>query len=223
MSGCRERTPTAEALEPRVRRLILDPNSNALSSFDQFWNRPMKIAQEIRAGNVIMQGKDPMVVLKTEYSRGGRNAATVRMKMKNLLNGSGAEVVFKADDKMDQIILDKKDCTYTYFADPMYVFMDADYNQFEVEAENMGDAISYLEDNMTVEVVFYDGKAISVELPTSVVREITTEPAVKGDTSGKVMKPAKIATGFEIAVPLFVESGDKIEIDTRTHEYRKRV
>src|SRR5581483_6776450 len=107
----------------------------------------MKIAQEIRAGNVIMQGKDPMVVLKTEYSRGGRNAATVRMKMKNLLNGSGAEVVFKADDKMDQIVLDKKECTYTYFADPMYVFMDSECNQFEVEAENMGDAINYLEDN----------------------------------------------------------------------------
>ena len=183
----------------------------------------MKIAQEIRAGNVIMHGKDPMVVLKTEYSRGGRNSATVRMKLKSLLNNSGTEVVFKADDKMDQIILDKKDCTYSYFADPMYAFMDTEYNQFEVEAENMGDAISYLEDGMGVEVVFYEGKAISVELPTSVVREVITEPAVKGDTSGKVMKPAKIATGFEIAVPLFVENGDKIEIDTRTHEYRKRV
>ncbi len=183
----------------------------------------MKIAQEIRAGNVIMQGRDPMVVLKTEYSRGGRNSATVRMKMKRLLNGTGAELVFKADDKMDQIVLDKKECTYSYFADPMYAFMDADYNQFEVESENMGDALSYLEDGMAVEVVFYDGKAISVELPTSVVREVVTEPAVKGDTSGKVMKPAKIATGFEIAVPLFVENGDKIEIDTRTHEYRKRV
>jgi len=90
----------------------------------------MKLAQEIRAGNVIMQGKDPMVVLKTEYSRGGRNAATVRMKLKSLLNNSGAEVVFKADDKMDPIVLDKKECTYTYFADPMYVFMDPDYNQF---------------------------------------------------------------------------------------------
>jgi elongation factor P len=184
----------------------------------------MKLAQEIRAGNVIMQGKDPMVVLKTEYSRGGRNAATVRIKMKNLLNGGGAEMVFKADDKMDPIVLDKKDCTYTYFADPMYVFMDAEYNQFEVEAENMGDAIQYLEDNMPVEVVFYDGKAISVELPTSVEREITwTEPAVKGDTSGKVLKPAKIATGFEVPVPLFVSQGDRIEIDTRTGEYRKRV
>jgi elongation factor P len=76
---------------------------------------------------------------------------------------------------------------------------------------------------MPVEVVFYDGKAISVELPTSVVREVTTEPAAKGDTSGKVMKPARIATGFEISVPSFVESGDKIEIDTREHIYRKRV
>ncbi len=183
----------------------------------------LKLAQELRAGNVIMQGKDPMVVLKTEYSRGGRGAATVRIKMKSLLNSAGAELVFKADDKMDQIVLDKKDCTYSYFADPMYAFMDAEYNQFEVEAENMGDAIQYLDDNMAVEVVFYDGKAISVELPTTVVREVITEPAVKGDTSGKVMKPAKIATGFEIAVPLFVENGDKIEIDTRTHEYRKRV
>ena len=184
----------------------------------------MKIAQEIRAGNVIMQGKDPMVVQKTEYSRGGRGAATVRIKMKNLLNGGGAEVVFKADDKMDQIVLDKKECTYSYFADPMYVWMDTEYNQYEVEAENMGDALNYLEDGMEVEVVFYDGKAISVELPTSVVREITwTEPAVKGDTSGKVLKPAKIATGFEVPVPLFVNQGDKIEIDTRTGEYRKRV
>jgi elongation factor P len=185
---------------------------------------PMKIAQEIRAGNVIMHGKDPMVVLKTEYSRGGRNAATVRMKLKSLLNNFGTEVVFKADDKMDQVILDKKECTYSYFADPMYVCMDAEYNQYEVEAENMGDALNYLEDGMAVEVVFYDGKAISVELPTSVEREITwTEPAVKGDTSGKVLKPAKIATGFEVRVPLFVAQGDKIEIDTRTGEYRKRV
>ncbi|MGS0753948.1 elongation factor P [Roseateles sp. GG27B] len=184
----------------------------------------MKIAQEFRAGNVIMHGKDPMVVLKTEYSRGGRNAATVRMKLKSLLSSSNTEVVFKADDKLDQVMLEKKDCTYTYFADPMYVFMDDEYNQFEVEAENMGDAIQYLEDAMAVEVVFYDGKAISVEVPTSVVREVIwTEPAVKGDTSGKVLKPAKLATGFEIPVPIFVAQGDKIEIDTRTHEYRKRV
>ena len=184
----------------------------------------MKIAQEIRAGNVIKYGKDPMVVLKTEYSRGGRNSATVRMKLKSLLNNFGTEVVFKADDKMDQIILDKKECSYSYFADPMYVWMDADYNQYEVENENMGDSLNYLQEGMSAEVVFYEGKAISVELPTSVEREITwTEPAVKGDTSGKVLKPAKIATGFEVPVPLFVDQNDIVEIDTRTGEYRRRV
>ena len=171
-----------------------------------------------------MHGKDPMVVLKTEYSRGGRNSATVRMKLKSLIANFGTEVVFKADDKMDQVILEKKECTYSYFADPMYVWMDADFNQYEVENENMGDSLNYLEDGMELEVVFYNEKAISVELPTSVVREITwTEPAVKGDTSGKVLKPAKIATGFDINVPIFVAQGDKVEIDTRTAEYRKRV
>jgi elongation factor P len=184
----------------------------------------MKIAQEIRAGNVIMHGKDPMVVQKTEYARGGRGAATVRIKMKSLLNNFGTEVVFKADDKMDQIILEKKDCTYSYFADPMYVWMDPDYNQYEIESDNMGDALHYLQDGMTAEVVFYDGKAISVELPTTVERVIDwTEPGVKGDTSGKVLKPAKLATGFEVAVPIFVNQGDSIEVDTRTGEYRRRV
>jgi elongation factor P len=184
----------------------------------------MKLAQELRAGNVIMQGKDPMVVQKTEYSRGGRGAATVRIKLRNLLNGQNAEIVARADDKMDVVLLDKRKCTYTYFADPMYVCMDAEYNQYEVEAANMGDTVGYLEDGMELEVVFYDGKAISVEMPNTVVREVTyTEPAVKGDTSGKVMKPAKIPTGKEILVPLFVATGDKIEIDTRTDEYRSRV
>jgi elongation factor P len=184
----------------------------------------MKIAQEIRAGNVIMYTGQPWVVLKTEYSRGGRNAATVRMKLKSLLNNQGTETVFKADDKMDQIVLDKKECTYSYFADPMYVWMDSEFNQYEVEKENMGDALNYLEDGMPAEVVFYEGKAISVEIPTSLEREITwTEPAVKGDTSGKVLKPAKLATGYEIGVPIFVAQGDRVEIDTRTGEYRRRV
>lgn len=183
----------------------------------------MKTAQEVRVGNVVMIGQDPMVVLKAEYNKSGRNAAVVKMKMKNLLSGAGQEAVYKADDKFDVVVLEKKEVTYSYFADPLYTFMDADYNQYEVEAENMGDAMNYLEDGMACEVVFYNGKAISVELPTTIVREITyTEPAVKGDTSGKVLKPAKIATGFEIPVPLFVEIGDKIEIDTRTGEYKSR-
>lgn len=185
----------------------------------------MKTAQELRIGNVLMVGKDPMVVIKAEYNKSGRNAAVVKMKMKNLLNGSGTETVFRADDKFDVLVLDKKEVTYSYFADPLYVFVDADYNQYEVESESMGDALNYIDEGMACDVVFYDGRAISVEMPTSVVREVEyTEPAVKGDTSGKVMKPARIKpTGFELPVPAFVEIGDRIEIDTRTAEYRNRV
>ncbi|HMU63657.1 MAG: elongation factor P [Nitrosomonas sp.] len=184
----------------------------------------MKTAQELRVGNVFMLGKDPMVVLKSEFTKSGRNSSVVKMKFKNLLTESPSEAVYKADDKFDIVVLDKKEVTYSYFAEPMYVFMDAEYNQYEVEAETMVDALNFLEDGMPCEVVFYNGKAISVELPNTVVREIVyTEPAVKGDTSGKVMKNAKITTGFELQVPLFCEIGEKIEIDTRTLEYRSRV
>ena len=166
----------------------------------------MKTAQELRVGNVVMIDGQPMVVLKAEYNKSGRNAAVVKMKMKNLLSGSGTETVFKADEKFDVLILDRKEVSYSYFADPMV------------------DALKYLEEGMPCEVVFYEGRAISVELPTTVVREIVyTEPAVRGDTSGKVLKPAKLNTGFELPVPLFCDIGDKIEIDTHTDEYRSRV
>ena len=158
----------------------------------------MKTAQELRVGNVVMVGNEPLVVQKAEYNKSGRNAAVVKLKFKNLLSGSGSESVYKADEKFDVVILDKKECTYSYFADPMYVFMDEEYNQYEVEADSMGDALEYLEEGMTVEVVFYEGRAISVELAT-------------------------INTGKEISVPLFCNIGDKIEIDTRTSEYRSRV
>ena len=84
----------------------------------------MKTAQEVRVGNVIMMGNDPMVVLKTEFNKSGRNSAVCKMKLKNLLSGSGTETVFKADDKIETIQLERLECTYSYFADPMYVFMD---------------------------------------------------------------------------------------------------
>ena len=171
----------------------------------------MKIAQELRAGNVVMIGKEPMVVLKAEYSKSGRNASVMKMKLKNLLTGAGTETVYRADDKFEDLILDRKEVTYSYFSDPHYVWMDSEY-------------MKYLEDGMPAEVVFYEGRAISVELPTILVREVEyTEPAVKGDTSGKVMKPARLTTGYVLQVPAFVETGDKIEIDTRTGEYRSRV
>ena len=185
----------------------------------------MKTAQELRAGNVFMVGSEPMVVQKSEYNKSGRNSAVVKMKLKNLLTGAATESVYKADEKFDVVVLDRKQCNYSYFADPMYVFMDQEFEQYEIEAENMGDALNYIVDGMEdiCEVTFYNGKAISVEMPTMVVREVEyTEPAVKGDTSGKVMKPARLVGGAEISVPAFVENGDKIEIDTRSNEFRKR-
>ena len=173
-----------------------------------------------------MLNGNPMVVQKTEYSKSGRNAAVVKMKLKNLLQNGGTETVFRADDRLDDVILEHKECTYSYFGDPMYVFMDEEFNQYEIEKDNMGDVLNYLIDGMedVCQVTFYNGKAISVELPITIVREVEyTEPVVKGDTSGKVVKPARLAgTGYEISVPDFVNIGDKIEIDTRTNEFKKR-
>ena len=158
----------------------------------------MKTAQELRSGNVIMVGSDPLVVQKAEYNKSGRNAAVVKMKFKNLLTGAPSESVYKADDKFELVVLDHKEVTYSYFADPMYVFMDADYEQYEVEADNMTDALKYLEDGLQCEVVFYNGKAISVELPNSVVREVVyTEPAVKG-----VDIQSRIKEHLSIDIPL---------------------
>ena len=165
----------------------------------------MKTAQEVRAGQVIMVDNEPMVVQKAEFNKSGRNSAVVKMKLKGLLSGQGTETVYRADDKFEQVLLETKEVTYSYFADPMYVFMDAEYNQYEIEADNMTDALKYLMPEMACSVVFYGERAISVDLPTIVVREVTyTEPAARGDTSGKVMKLAKLETGFESQVPAFV-------------------
>ena len=184
----------------------------------------MKTAQEIRSGNVIMVGSDPLVVQRAEFNKSGRNASVVKMKLRNLLSGAASETVYRADEKFEMVMLERKEVAYSYFSDPSYVFMDADFNQYEMDRENMGDALNYLEDGMSCELVLFQGRPISVEIPQTVVREIThTEPAVRGDTSGKVLKPAKLRTGFEVRVPLFCDTGDKIEIDTRSGEYRSRV
>jgi len=115
----------------------------------------MKTAQELRAGNVVMINNQPMVVIKAEYSKGGRGASTVKLKMKNLLSNAGTETVYRADDRFEDIILEKKEVSYSYFADPLYVWMDEEYNQYEVEAEVMEECLKYLEDGMKAEVVFY--------------------------------------------------------------------
>jgi elongation factor P len=183
----------------------------------------MKQAQELRTGNVIMVGKDPLVVQKAEFNKSGRNASVMKMKLKNILTGAVTETVYRADDKFEVVMLDRKDVTYSYFADPSYVFMDEEYNQYEVDADSMGDALDYLEDGMAAQLVLFNERPIAVEIPVTVVREIAhTEPAVRGDSSGKVLKSAKLKNGFEVQVPLFCGIGDRIEINTETGEYRSR-
>ena len=183
----------------------------------------MKTAQEFRAGQVALINGEPWVIQKAEFNKSGRNAAVVKMKLKNLLTGAASETVYRADEKFDVVTLDRKDVTYSYYAEPSYVFMDAEYNQYDVDADAMGEALNYLQDGMEAELVIYNERPIAVEIPNTVVREIAhTEPAVRGDTSGKVLKPAKLANGFEIQVPLFCAIGDKIEINTETGEYRSR-
>lgn len=189
----------------------------------------MKFAKEIRVGNIIMVDSKPMIVLRSDVNGSSRTGFTYKWKMKNLLTNSPQENVFRGDDKFDVVVLDKKAVTYSYFADPLYVFMDSEYNQYEIEGENMGDAVNYLKDGMECEAVFYDGKAISVEMPTTIVRQVIySEPAVKGNTSGNVLKEAKIENAIDgkqaiVMVPLFVSQDDLIEIDTRTNEYKKVV
>ena len=141
------------------------------------------------------------------------------------LNSLKGDKLYNLNKAIELIILEKKAVNFSYYAEPNYIFSDSEFNQHEVEKENMGEALKFLGDGMECDVIFYEDKPISVELPNSVVREITyTEPAVKGDTtSGKVLKQAKISTNFELMVPLFCETGDKIEIDTRTFEYKNRV
>ncbi len=189
----------------------------------------MKFAKEIRVGNIIMVEDKPFIVLRSDVNGSSRTGFTYKWKMKNLLTNAPLENVFRGDDKFDVVVLDKKPVTYSYFADPLFVFMDEEYNQYEIEEENMGDAVNYLKDGMECEAVFYDGKAISVELPTTIARQIIySEPAVKGNTSGNVMKEAKLENAIEgrnftIQVPLFVSQDDVVEIDTRTHEFKKVV
>lgn len=186
----------------------------------------MKTAQEIRPGQVIMIDGSPWKVQKNEFHRAGRNSAVNKMKLKNLLTGVATETAFKADDKLEQIVLEQKDVTYSYYADPMYVFVDADYEQIEIEKDDLENVIDFIEDGMedVCQAVFYNGKVISIDLPTSIVRTISyTEPSVRGDTSGKVMKTARLGSGYELQVSAFCEIGDLVEIDSRTGEYKARV
>ncbi|MFA7555897.1 MAG: elongation factor P [Spongiibacteraceae bacterium] len=186
----------------------------------------MKTALECRAGQVILISDSPWIILKAEYTKSGRNTAIVKMKLRNLLTGAPTETVYKADDKFDTAVLEKKDVTYSYFTDPAYIFVDEEYNQYELSEDDLGDMLAYIEDGMTdiCALTFFDDKPISLTPPKSVIRKIEySEPAARGDTSGKVMKLARLMNGHELQVAAFCETGDSVEIDTATNEYKSRI
>jgi len=185
----------------------------------------VKTAQDLKVNNVILIDGAPWIVQKAEYTKSGRNSAIMKTKLKNLMSGSTTETVFKFDDKVEQITLDQIDVTYSYKSDEMYVFVDEEYNQYELNAEDIEAVMPYIIDGMTdvCSAVFFQGKVISVNLPTTIIRQIDyTEASARGDTSGKVMKPAKLANGTTVKVADFCEVGDWIEIDTRNGEYKSR-
>lgn len=186
----------------------------------------VKIAGELQSGNVIIYENNPVVVLKAQYNKSGRNAAVVKLRLRNLMTNRISESVVKADDKLEGVMLEKKNCTYSYFAHPNHVFVDSEFNQYEIDSEVLGDIEKFLVPDMTdvCEVTFYEGQPISVTLPKIIVREVEyTEPVVRGDTSGKITKAATLKdTKHELQVSQFVEIGDKIEIDTETGEFRRR-
>ena len=178
----------------------------------------MKTAQEMRVNSVALIDGQPWLIQKAEFTKSGRNSAIVKMKLKNLLNGSKTETVYKADDKMEPVILERKEVTLSYINGEDYVFMDPEYNSYELRAEDLESVLPFIEEGMTdvCEAIFFEDRLVSVELPTTIVRQVDyTEGSARGDTSGKVMKPAKLKNGTELSVADFVEIGDWIEIDTR--------
>lgn len=185
----------------------------------------MKTAREIKAGNTIKVGSDVFIILKSEFNKSGRNSAVMKFKMKNLISGAVMESVYKADDKMDDVRLDRRKMKYLYVEGNSYSFQDQEsWDQVDLTEDDLGDSINFIVEEMDIDVIFYEGRAVGVELPNSVDRPIEyTEPGVRGDTTGRVLKIAKLANGYEVQVPLFCEIGDVIRIDTRTGEYLERV
>jgi elongation factor P len=185
----------------------------------------MKTASDMKVNNVALIDGQPWLIQKAEYTKSGRNSAIVKMKLKNLLTGSSTETVYKFDDKLEPASLEKLDVTYSYSSDSMYIFMDEEFNQYELNADDLESILPFIVDGMTdvCTAVFFEGKVISVDLPTTIVREIVyTEGSARGDTSGKVMKIAKLSNGTEIKVADFCEIGEWIEIDSRNGEYKSR-
>lgn len=163
-------------------------------------------------------------VVEFQHVKPGKGAAFVRTKMKNVITGSVVERTFSPTEKVEKAHIERKDMEYLYEDGGLYYFMDQDYEQIPLSEDQLGDALKFVKENMTVTVLSYKGNVFAVEPPTFVeLAVIATEPGVKGNTASNVTKPATVETGAILSVPMFINEGDVIKIDTRTAEYLSRV
>ncbi|MBH1989305.1 MAG: elongation factor P [Myxococcaceae bacterium] len=184
----------------------------------------MYTTSDFRRGLRILFQGIPYEIVEFEHHKPGKGAAIVRTRLKNLISGLTMDPTFRSGDKVDIPDLNEREVQFLYSADEIYHFMDpSSYDQFEVVKKVLGDAVNFLIDGMICSLLFYEGKPINISIPNSVVLEVVEcAPAVRGDTVSGATKPAKLQTGFSCQVPLFVNEGNHIKVDTRSGEYLER-
>ena len=185
----------------------------------------MATTNDIKNGSVLNIDGQLWNVIEFQHVKPGKGGAFVRTKMKSIMSGKVVDRTFNAGTKIDFATVDRRDFQYLYKDGDGFVFMDTtDYDQVTVPAPIVGDAAHFMLENQTVTIATHDGDPLYVELPTSVVLEVTyTEPGLQGDRSSAGTKPATLETGYEIQVPLFLEQGTRVKVDTRDGSYLGRV
>lgn len=185
----------------------------------------MVSAGDFRNGITLEIDGQVVQIIEFQHVKPGKGAAFVRTKLKNVINGGVVERTFRPTEKFPQARIDRVDMQYLYADGDLFNFMNVEnYEQLALNADIIGDALKFVKENEMVKVCSYNGNVFSVEPPLFVELEVTeTEPGFKGDTATGATKPATVETGAVIAVPLFVNQGDKLKIDTRTGEYLSRV
>jgi elongation factor P len=181
-------------------------------------------ASDFRNGVTIEMDNGIWTVVSFLHVKPGKGAAFVRTKLKNIVTGAVIERTFNPTDKMAKAVIETKEMQYLYNDGEFYYFMDQEtFEQIPLTLSQVEEAIPFVKENTNVTVRFFKGSAFSVEAPNFVVLEVTdTEPGFAGDTASNTYKPATLETGFSLQVPLFINTGDKIQIDTRSGEYLKR-
>ena len=184
----------------------------------------MITAGDFRNGVTFEMDGKVMQVVEFQHVKPGKGAAFVRTKMKNVITGAVTETSFNPTAKFEQAFVDRKEMEYSYNDGDLYYFMDMEtYDMLHVNKSVLGDNFKFVKENMSCKIMSYKGSVFGVEPPTFVELEVSeTDPGFKGDTATNVTKPATLETGAEIKVPLFINPGDKIKIDTRTGEYLER-